>query len=168
MGNKKFRLTGKSKINEDGVKLFQIEAMQDISYSVKKGELGGYVESIDNLSDNAWIHGEVEVYHGGRVCGNAKVYGPSKIKGYSFVCDNTTVTSGAVISNRSVIQHHARVYGQSEIDNARIGGYIAIKGKSFIKNISMYGYGSIKRDAFILITVTSSTKLCFQRKHQES
>ncbi|HBO59690.1 MAG TPA: hypothetical protein DD624_07265, partial [Alphaproteobacteria bacterium] len=50
--------------------LYQIEATRDLEkIGVKKGDLGGYVESEDNLGGDAWVSGDAKVY------GNAEVYG---------------------------------------------------------------------------------------------
>ena len=66
---KKFELTTEFKISL-GVKLFRIRALFDFGY-IKAGELGGWIESENNLSQsgNAWVSGNAEV------SGNAKVYG---------------------------------------------------------------------------------------------
>ena len=46
-----------------GRTLFRIEATRDIEkFGVKKGELGGYVESEENLSGDAWVSGNAQVY----------------------------------------------------------------------------------------------------------
>lgn len=65
----KYKLTD-IKIEVFGRTLFRIEALESFG-NVKKGELGGYVENQDNLSQdgNAWVYGDAEVY------GNAWVYG---------------------------------------------------------------------------------------------
>lgn len=61
----KYKLTNESMINAAGKKLFRIKALVDIEeYGVKKGDLGGWIEKEDNLSQsgNAWIFGEAKVY----------------------------------------------------------------------------------------------------------
>ena len=78
---KKYELTSNFKLRF-GRKLFQIRAL--ISFgSVKKGDLGGWIESEDNLSqdndawvcDNAWVCGDAKVCDNAWVCGDARVYG---------------------------------------------------------------------------------------------
>ena len=66
---KKFELTSEF-VTFLGKKLFRIKAL--ISFgNVEEGELGGYVEKEENLSNdgNAWVSGDARVY------GNARVYG---------------------------------------------------------------------------------------------
>ena len=68
---KKFELTTDTKTIL-GKKLFRIKAL--ISFSdVIAGELGGYVEKEENLSQsgNAWVYGNARVYGDAEVCGDA-------------------------------------------------------------------------------------------------
>ena len=74
---KKFELTSDFITNIFGIKLFRIRALVEFG-SVKVGELGGYIEKEENLSQNgdAWGYGNAWV------CGNAKVYGDAD---YAYV-----------------------------------------------------------------------------------
>ena len=58
---KKYELTT-NKINFEGKILYQIKALKDFG-EVKKGDLGGYIESEANLSQegNCWISGNVKI-----------------------------------------------------------------------------------------------------------
>ena len=86
---KKFELTSEFITNIFGTKLFRIKALIEFG-NVKAGELGGFVEKEENLSqdDNAWVygnarvHGDACVYGDARVCGDACVYGDA---GYATV-----------------------------------------------------------------------------------
>jgi len=59
---KKYKLTKECK-ERFGRKLYRIKALKNFN-DVKKGELGGFIEKIDNLSDrgDAWVYGDAEVY----------------------------------------------------------------------------------------------------------
>ena len=72
---KKFELTSEF-VTFLGKKLFRIKAL--ISFgNVEEGELGGYVEKEENLSNdgNAWVSGDAWVYGDARVSGDARVCG---------------------------------------------------------------------------------------------
>lgn len=73
---KKFELTSKFITNIFGTKLFRIKALVEFG-NVKAGELGGYIEKEENLSQygNAWVCDDARVYGDAWVCGNAWVYG---------------------------------------------------------------------------------------------
>ena len=72
---KKFELTSEFITNIFGAKLFRIKALVEFG-NVKAGELGGYVEKEENLSQcgNAWVYGNAEVCGDALVCGDARVY----------------------------------------------------------------------------------------------
>ena len=96
---KKFELTANSKMHL-GKKLFQIKAL--ISFgNVEEGDLGGFIEKEDNLSQygDAWVYGNARVYGNAEVSGNARVSGNAwvsgnedytTIKGFGRNCRNTT------------------------------------------------------------------------------
>lgn len=81
---KKFELTSEFNLNFFGRKFFRIKALVNIErYGVKAGDLGGWVEKEDNLSQsgNAWVSGNAEV------SGNADY---AVIKGFGTVYRPTT------------------------------------------------------------------------------
>lgn len=91
---KKYELTDET-IEVYGTALHRIKALKDFG-NVKKGELGGYVESERNLSQegNCWVCGNAKVCGDAEVCGNARVYGDADyitIKGLGSKYRNTTI-----------------------------------------------------------------------------
>ena len=85
---KKFELTSEF-VTLLGKKLFRIKAL--ISFgNVKEGELGGFVEKEENLSNdgNAWVYGDAWVYGNARVSGNAWVFGNARVYGDAWVSGN--------------------------------------------------------------------------------
>ena len=62
MKNKKYELLKDDAITSFGRTLYRIKATTDFG-DVKKGELGGYIEKEENLSENgnAWVSGDAEV-----------------------------------------------------------------------------------------------------------
>ncbi|WP_343358277.1 hypothetical protein AAJP84_00780 [Bartonella schoenbuchensis] len=66
--------------------LHRIRALRDFS-DIKAGDLGGFIETEDNLSHE----GDCWVYDGSYVSGNAMVSGDEKIKD-TVVCDDNVIT----------------------------------------------------------------------------
>ncbi|WP_375638704.1 MULTISPECIES: hypothetical protein [unclassified Bartonella] len=81
MIKKKYELTDET-IKVDRITLYRIRALKDFG-DVKKGDLGGWVESERNLShdNNCWIGGEAWVYDDAEVYNNAKVGGNAIVAG---------------------------------------------------------------------------------------
>ena len=80
----KFELTSEFKLNIDGIKCFRIKALVDGKF-YKKGELGGYVESLELKSGNARVYGDAYVSGNARVYGNACVSGNARVYGNACV-----------------------------------------------------------------------------------
>lgn len=94
---KKYELTDIT-IEQTGITLYRIRAVRAIkAFGVKKGDLGGYVENEENLSqsDNAWVSGNASVSGDARVSGNAWVYGNASVSGDARVCGNARVSGNA-------------------------------------------------------------------------
>ena len=86
---KKFELTDKFVINAFGIKLFQIKCTKSFKYA-NEGDLGGYVEKEDNLSQSgdAWVSGDAQVYGDALVSGDAWVSGDARVSGNARVENN--------------------------------------------------------------------------------
>lgn len=79
---KKYSIVKEDKIELNGHTLYRIKAERDIDENTKKGDLGGYIESEENLSqgdDSSFVYG------------NAKVYGSSRLSVDAMATDNAQV-----------------------------------------------------------------------------
>lgn len=96
---KKYILTEETK-EVGGHILHKIQAVRDFG-DVQKGDLGGWVESEENLSHdgNCWVSGNGrvsgngEVYGNGRVSGNGRVYGDGRVYGSARIGVNGYISS---------------------------------------------------------------------------
>lgn len=84
--NKHFILTNDTIIH-NGIRLYRIEAIRDTLHA-NKGDIGGYIQSIHNLHDEAWVGGDAMVR--GYVCKNAHVCGFTKVSGNHMVFGTLT------------------------------------------------------------------------------
>lgn len=89
---------------------YRIEAIKDFN-DVKKGDIGGYVENEDNLSQygDCWIYDNARVYGNAKVCDNAKIYGRAKIHGNAIICNNAIIKSDSdyiVFKNCCLLYRH--------------------------------------------------------------
>ena len=89
---KKYELTSETKVI-NGVKLHRIKALNSFG-RVEKGELGGWIESEKNLSQdgNAWVEG------------NATVRGNATVSENAIVCDNAIVSGNATVRGNAKVR----------------------------------------------------------------
>ena len=122
---KKYELTDIT-IEQSGVTLYRIRAVRAIkAFGVKKGDLGGYVEKEENLSQsgNAWVSDNASVYGDASVSDNASVYGDAWVYDNAWVSDNASVYGDAWVYDNASVSGNARVSGDARVyGDARVSG----------------------------------------------
>ena len=143
---KKFELTTEFITNAFGKKLFRIKALVEFG-DVKAGELGGYVEKEENVSQdgNAWVSGDARVY------GNAWVHGNAKVYDDAWVSDNAKVFDNAEVYGNARVSGDARVYGNARVSgDARVYGDAWACGNAWVRgNARVSGDARVYGDAWV-------------------
>lgn len=100
---KKYKLTKETK-NFCGITLCRIVAVSDFA-DVKAGEIGGFIEKEDNLSQDgeSWVSSNAQVSGNALVSGDARVYGDARVSG------------NARVSGDARVYGDARVFGNDQI-----------------------------------------------------
>ena len=115
---KKYELTNETKTLAGGTVLHRIRALKDIPrFGVKAGELGGFVEGENNLSQDgdAWVYGDACVSGDAKVYGDAEVYGNAKVSDYAWVYGDAWVFGNARVSGKAWVFGNAWVCGDAEV-----------------------------------------------------
>ena len=149
---KKYELCLNDKITFLDRELFRIKSLISFTTSngeeISEGDLGGYIEKEENLSQdgNAWVGGNAEVYGdawvGGNaeVCGNAWVYGDAKVYGNACVDGNAWVYGDAKVYGNACVDGNAKVYGDAKVyGNACVDGNAEVGGNAHIFTASPIG-----------------------------
>ena len=161
---KKYELTNETKTLAGGTVLHRIRALRDIPRSgVKAGELGGFVEGENNLSQDgdAWIfcnanvYGNAEVYDNSKVSGdtwifgNAKVYGDAEVYGKAWVFCDAWVFGNAKVSGKAWVYGNARVFGDAKIyGDAEVSSNAKVYGKAEVYgDAEVFGNAEVSGDA---------------------
>lgn len=157
---KKFELTNNRR-TLSGVTLHQIVATKSFG-SVREGDLGGWIESEANLSqegecwiaDEACVFGNARVLDNGMVSGNALVAGNALVYDKAIVTGNAKVYGDAQIYGEACIFDDAQVHGKAFVaGEAQIFGYARIYGRAFVNHDAViYGnarvYGRVTVDGW--------------------
>lgn len=156
---KKYEIVSGKHMKWDGHTLYRIKACRSFTTNsgrkVKKGDLGGWIEKEDNLSqkenDTSWIFDDAKAYGGADVFDNAIVSDYAQIFGGASAWDNVEIFGNAKIGDG------AEIYGQAKIfDNAEIFGRATVCcdaqvcGNAHIfGNASVYGTAKVYGDACV-------------------
>lgn len=117
--------------------LFRIRALRDFGL-VKKGDIGGYVESEFNLSHEGycWIYGNARVYKNAIVFGHAQVFGLAQVFGYARVEGHARVYDTACVFDYAYIKGDAQVHGNAVIGQRMMVSFSDVTD-DLTKNIKM-------------------------------
>ena len=130
--------------------LSKIIALKDF-YDVKKGDVGGWIESESNLSQygDCWVYEGAYISENARVSGNARVCGWSNVFGEANVSGNAIVSDSAQINEHALVSGFARVYGEAWVrGNAQVYGNAVISGTARIEgNAKIFENAKIGGDA---------------------
>ena len=132
----KYEFTSEEKKIGQGVVFHRVIAMRDFG-DVKAGDIGGWVEDYQNLSqgdDCSWV------YDDACVCGKAYVSGNARISGNARVFGNAYVSGNAQISENAWVFDHARVFG-----NACITGSTNVCGYTRISDDARFDCARVSR-----------------------
>lgn len=121
--------------------------------TIEKGELGGWVESIDNLaqtgncwiSENACVYDSAYVFGNAAISGNAHIFDHARVHGHTIIHGNVKVYEDATVHDHTHIYDNAEIYG-----NANVRGHSIISNYAHIYgNTDVSGYSIIKQHAKI-------------------
>ena len=142
--DKKYELVKEDSIEFNGRTLYRIRALKDFTNKqctgsineIKVGDLGGYVQSEENLSQNGqcWIFDNAAVYDNGMICDNAIICDNAKIH------NNVKIGGDVEIYRNAEIDDNVKIYGNGAIGkNVKIGGDVLICGDTRIVNADIRG-----------------------------
>lgn len=105
MRMKKYEITDIA--HPDNPKLHRIRALTDVGTDVHKGDLGGFVETEDNLDQEgfAWIGKDAIA------CEDSYIGGDAILADSAVARDSAYVGNNAVIADHAVVQDNAIVCG---------------------------------------------------------
>lgn len=131
--------------------LWRIRACKDFS-DVKKGDLGGFVKSEDNLSHDGdcWVYDNARVYDHAEVYDNAKVYGKAVVAGLANVYGNARVFENVMVYGIANVYGNAKVYGDAEVyDRAEVYGNAKVYNKAQVHgHAHVFGKAQLDYEVF--------------------
>ena len=138
----KFSLTTNTK-QRNWITLYQIKAEMSFG-NVLKGELWGYIEKEENLSQ---VSGNARVFDNAQVSGNARVYDNAQVSGEARVYGNARVYDNAQVSGNAQVYGSARVSG-----SAKVSGKIKLQfWLCFAKKEKDWNVSEVENEGIILM-----------------
>ena len=149
MEQKKYEITDIA--HPSNPKWHRIRALEYIGEDVEPGDLGGFVESEDNLSQEGacWIFNDAIACESARVSGNAALKDQAVARGTALVSNN------AEVGGKAIVQDYAIVLEGYVSGNTHICG-----NAKLIKELNSEGVPEVSGDAFVYGTLSGSVHCC--------
>ena len=142
---KKYELLTNDTVVVYGKTLYRIRALKDFS-NIKVGDLGGYIEKEENLSQfgDARVSGDARVFGDAWVSGNAWVFSDARVSGDARVFGDAWVSGNAWVSGDARVFGNAEVFGNADVSgDAWVSGDARVSGNNDYCTIN--GFGSQNR-----------------------
>lgn len=153
---KKYELTEEFLHSSNGTRMFRIKALVNIPYhGVKRGELGGFIESVNNLSHqgNAWVMPNCHVFGDSEISGDVIVKNGAEIQD-SHLSDDMVVSGVVKIKDCHLTGRRFRIEEEANLYDCEMRGEgILITGKAqllgvfcdkLLENFEVSGNASIE------------------------
>ena len=128
----KYKL-GESK-NFDGVTLYRVVAIEEFG-SVRKGDIGGFVQSVNNLSQYglAWVYDDARVTGDAQVGEDACVSQDACVSERAYLGGSACVSERAYVGGRAIVSERACVEGSAIVSaDSNIGGRAYVGGQAYV------------------------------------
>lgn len=148
---KKYELTNETK-KIGGRILHRIKALIDFG-DVKTGDLGGWIEKEENLSQEAqcWVYSNASVFDNAYVSGNARVSGYARVFNDAKIFDNARVFNDAYVCDDAHVFGNACIRSNAGIcGNAYVSGNALVSGNAKVfGNAEVFDYASVFDHAYV-------------------
>lgn len=154
----KYRL----KMDDYNPGLWRVVALRDFG-DVKKGDVGGFVSSKDNLSHrgNCWIYDNAKVTGNAFVDGNAKIMdeaclsenasavGDAEVRGRARLINHAWASGNVIIEDTAILSEAAEAHENAHIfENVWMSGHVTASGHAHIHgSVTLTGIASFLADA---------------------
>ena len=148
-------------IEFEGRILHRIRALKNFG-DVKTGDIGGYVESKWNLSQegNCWIYDNAKCVDNSQMYGNSQMYDNSQMYGNSQMYDNSRMYDRSCMFDNSKMYDNSRMYDNTMMfDNSRM-----YDNSRMFNNSIMYEEGVLKKDYSLYGVINKPFKQIFQHQ----
>lgn len=117
------------------ITVYRIRALRNVGLHAIKGEMGGYVQTMDNLSHegDCWLANDACAIGRSRIWGSAWVGGNAQLRDEAWAFEHAHIEGHCALSGCSRVFGHARVSGLAAVSgNALVSGHAMICDQAHI------------------------------------
>ena len=162
-------ITEETKVGKNGKtvhRLIALETFENASITIEKGRLGGWVQNVESIYDNAWVYADAELLD------NAKMFNHSCIRDNSIMLDYSKLYNSAKMTGHSALYNEANMGQNTSLhDDSSLGGMASISdyvslwedaqvvGNTFLKGEAVLSKGALVSKGWHVLNLKTHTSL---------
>ena len=162
-------ITEETKVGKNGEtvhRLIALETFENASITIEKGRLGGWVQNVKSIYDNAWIYDDAELLD------NAKMYQHSSMRDNASMRDYSKLYGSAKMTGHSALYNEANMGQNTSLhDDSSLGGMASISdyvslwadaqvvGNTFLRGSTRLGKGALVSEDWHVLNLSTHTTM---------
>ena len=162
-------ITEETKVGKNGKtvhRLIALETFENGSVTVEKGTLGGWVQNIENIHDNAWIYYDAELLDNAKMFDHSCIRDNASMWDYSHIRDYAMVNRDSSLHNYASMCNYTSMWGASIMRNrATVAGTVSlwidaeVAGKVYLNGVHALGVGAYVTDELQVLSINTHPAL---------
>ena len=160
-------ITEETKVGKNGKtvhRLIALETFENRWTTINKGTLGGWVQNIENIHDNAWVYDDAELLDSAEMFDHSHISHNSSMWDYSNIHDKAGMWDNSALYNRASMWEYASIAGKSEMwDSSSISDYTNLRadarviGSTYLRGNTELKEGAYVSESWQVLTLNTHT-----------
>ena len=162
-------ITEETKVGKNGKtvhRLIALETFENGSVTVEKGTLGGWVQNIENIRDNAWVYDDAELLDNAKMFDHSCIRDNASMRDYTQTRDNARMSGDSSMHNFAIMWNYSSLRGTSIMRNsATIAGTVSLWGNAelagevYLKGAHVLSAGAYVAEKLQVMSLNTYTSL---------
>lgn len=162
-------ITEETKVGKNGKtvhRLIALETFENASITIEKGRLGGWVQNVESIHDNAWVYADAELLDNAKMYHHSSMRDNSSMRDYSKLYNSAKMTGHSALYNEANMGQNTSLHDDSSLgDMASISDYVSlwedaqVVGNTFLKGEAVLSKGALVSKDWHVLTLSTYTTM---------
>ena len=162
-------ITEETKVGKNGKtvhRLIALETFENASITIEKGRLGGWVQNVESIHDNAWVYDNAELLDNAKMFDHTRIKDRSSMRDYTQIRDNAMMNSDSSMHNYASMWNYSSMWGTSIMRNsATVAGTVSLwidaemAGEVYLNGAHVLSTGAYVTEELQVLSLKTHTSL---------
>lgn len=162
-------ITEETKVGKNGKtvhRLIALETFKNGTVPIEKGTLGGWVQNVGNIHDNAWVYDDAELLDNAEMFNHSYIRDNASMWDYAQIRDNATMNRDSSMHNFAFMWNYSSMWGTSIMRNrTSIAGTVSLlidaelAGEVYLNGSHALSMGAYVTEELQVLSLNTHTSL---------